>query len=309
VQGTWAAFAEGRFALGSRFLLALGARFDRWSEGEGYTRTRPLSGAAPSETRFDDRDANALSPRGSLLFRASPRLRLFAAGYGAFRGPTLNELYRSFRVGDTLTLANPALLEERLAGGEAGVTWTSSDEGLRLRAVLFAARLEDPVANVTVATTPALITRQRQNLGRTRSQGLELDGSWRIGSRVLASLGYALTDATVRSYAADPDLVGNVVPQVARHQGTLQLRYADARLLDVSLQARASSFQFEDDQNRLRLRGFFTLDLQVARRLRPNLTVFAAAENLTGVRYDVGLTPVRTLGPPVLLRAGIRYGD
>jgi outer membrane receptor protein involved in Fe transport len=307
-QGTWAAYAEGRFALGSRTLLGLGARVDRWAESDGYTRTRPLSGAAPSETRFDDRSATALSPRASLLFRATPRVRLFATGYGAFRGPTLNELYRSFRVGDTLTLANPALTEERLAGGEAGATWTSRGERVRLRAVGFAARLEDPVANVTLATTPALITRQRQNLGRTRSRGLELDGSLRLGARVWASLGYAFTDATVRSFAADPSLEGNDVPQVAPHQATLQLRYTDPKSLDVSLYARASSGQFEDDQNRLRLGGLFTLDLRVARRIRRGLELFAAAENLTGVRYDVGLTPVRTLGPPLLLRAGIALG-
>ena len=237
-QGTWAAYAEGRFALGSRTLLGLGARIDRWAEGDGYTRTRTLSGASPSETRFEDRSATALSPRASVLFRATPRVQLFAAGYGAFRGPTLNELYRSFRVGDTLTLANPALTEERLAGGEAGATWTSRDEDVRLRAVAFAARLEDPVANVTLATTPALITRQRQNLGRTRSQGLELDGSLRLGSRVWASFGYAFTDATVRSFAADESLVGNDVPQVARHQGTLQVRYTDPGSGRVPLRAR-----------------------------------------------------------------------
>jgi outer membrane receptor protein involved in Fe transport len=125
---------------------------------------------------------------------------------------------------------------------------------------------------------------------------------------VWASLGYAFTDATVRSFEADPSLEGNDVPQVARHQATLQVRYVDPRLLDVSLYARASSGQFEDDQNRLRLGGLFTLDLRIARRLGRGLQVFAAAENLTGVRYDVGLTPVKTLGPPLLLRAGLTYG-
>ena len=307
-QGLWAAFAEGRFGLGSRTLLNLGARVDRWTERDGYTDTRPLSGAAPTETRFDDRSATAFSPRASVLLRATPRVQLFAAGYGAFRGPTLNELYRSFRVGDTLTRANPALTEERLAGGEAGASWTSRDEGLRVRGVAFAARLDDPVANVTVAATPALITRERRNLGRTRSRGLELDGSLRLGSRVWASLGYAFTDATVRRFEADSSLEGNDVPQVARHQATLQLRYADPRLVDASLYARASSGQFEDDQNRLPLGAFFTLDLRIARRLGRGLQVFAAAENLTGVRHDVGLTPVGTLGPPLLVRAGVTYG-
>jgi hypothetical protein len=45
----------------------------------------------------------------------------------------------------------------------------------------------------------------------------------------------------------------------------------------------------------------------VVRRLGP-LQAFVAAENLTGVRYEVGRTPVLTLGPPRLLRAGLRFG-
>jgi len=82
-------------------------------------------------------------------------------------------------------------------------------------------------------------------------------------------------------------------------------RWAEPRFVDLSLFVRMSSGQFEDDQNRLRLGGFFSLDMRVARRVGRGLELFAAAENLTGERYDVGLTPVRTLGPPVLLRAGI----
>ena len=305
-QETWALYAEGRLALGTRTLLAGGARLDRWSESDGFSRSRPTSGGGGSATRYDDRSATALSPRLSLLFRATPHLRLFAAAYGAFRGPTLNELYRSFRVGGTLTLANPALRKERLEGGEAGLAWASRDERLRVRATGFLARLADPVANVTQLTTPALITRQRQNLGRTRSRGLELDAEWREGRHLFAGLGYAWTEATVRSFPADPALEGNAVPQVPRHQGTLQVRYANPARLDAVLQARTSSAQYDDDQNRLPLGRYLTLDLRVARRFGRRVEAFAAFENLTGDRYDVGRTPLLTLGPPRLARAGLR---
>src|SRR2546421_8803888 len=39
-----------------------------------------------------------------------------------------------------------------------------------------------PVANVTLKATPALITRQRQNLGRTRSRGFEVEADARLNS-------------------------------------------------------------------------------------------------------------------------------
>ena len=305
-QRTWALFAADRVSLGSRALLTLGARVDRWWEEDGSESTTPLATNVTSTSRFPDRAETAVSPRLSALVRATPSLSFSAAGYGAFRAPTLNELYRGFRLGSTLTLANPQLVEERLWGGEAGSTWHTSGDGLRLRAVAFLNRVTDPVANVTLLTTPQLVTRQRQNLGRVLARGLEIDAETRFGAHLSGGVGYALIDSVVESFAANPALVGNAVPQVARHQATLQVRYAHPRLVDLAVQARASSRQYEDDQNQLALPGYFTLDAQASRRLGAAATAFLALENLTGARYVVGLTPVETLGPPFLARAGIR---
>ena len=305
-QRTWALFAADRVSLGRRVRLTLGARVDRWWEEDGSESTTPFATNVTSTSRYPDRAETAVSPRLSALVRATRSLSFSAAGYGAFRAPTLNELYRGFRLGSTLTLANPELVEERLWGGEAGASWHTSGDGLRLRAVAFSNRISDPVANVTLVTTPQLITRQRQNLGRVLARGLELEAEGRLGAHLSGGVGYALIDSVVESFAANPALVGNAVPQVARHQVTLQVRYAHPRLVDLALQARASSRQYEDDQNQLVLPGYFTLDAQASRRLGAVATAFVALENVTGARYAVGLTPVLTLGPPFLARAGIR---
>ena len=305
-QRTWALFAADRVSLGSRARLTLGARVDRWWEEDGSESTTLLATNVTSTSRYPDRAETAVSPRVSALVRATRSLSFSAAGYGAFRAPTLNELYRGFRLGSTLTLANPDLVEERLWGGEAGASWQTNGEALRLRAVAFLGRISDPVANVTLQTTPQLITRQRQNLGRVIARGLELEAEGRLGSRLVGSIGYALVDSVVESFAANPSLEGNTVPQVARHQATLQVRYSHPRLADLALQARAASRQYEDDQNQQVLPGYVTLDAQASRRLGKAAMAFVALENLTGARYVVGLTPVETLGPPFLLRAGIR---
>jgi outer membrane cobalamin receptor len=286
VDRTVAGYAADRIAIGSRTLLTVGARVDSWSGGA--------------------QDTTEVSPRASVLFRATPQLVLTGSGYGAFRSPTLNELYRGFRVGNTVTQANAALVPERLRGGEAGAAWSRSDGRLRLRAVGFAARIDDPIANVTLSSTPQLITRQRQNLGRNRSLGVEVDAEGRIDAHTTARLGYGFTDATVRSFSADPTLVGNDVPQVARHQLTFGVRFDSPRLFELSLQGRVSSRQFEDDQNLLVLPGYFTLDAQISRRVK-RVRAFAALENVTGERYAVGLTPTPTEGPPFGVRFGIRF--
>jgi len=40
--------------------------------------------------------------------------------------------------------------------------------------------------------------------------------------------------------------------------------------------------------------------------LNGRLEIFGAVENVFDQRYEVGKTPVTTLGPPILVRGGIR---
>ncbi|MET0552531.1 MAG: TonB-dependent receptor [Vicinamibacteria bacterium] len=279
-----AAFVRAQVAASDRVTLAAGARFDRWRSG----------------ARSDRR----LSPQIGASFRATDRLQVVAGSYGAFRAPTLNERYRSFRVGDTLTLAEPGLAPERLAGAELGLAWSAGRS--RARATLFAARIDDPVASRTLQVEPMLVTRRRANLGRTSTRGVSLDVEGRIGPLQL-SAGYTGLHARVDAFADDPALVGRWLPQVPRHQAVLGARAGDPRALSVSLLVRGSTRQFEDDRNAQALAGYVTADLRASRRFG-RVDAFAVCENVTGVRYDVGRLPTPTVGPPRLVRGGIRIG-
>ena len=285
-----------------RLLVSGTVRLDAWALGGGRSVTTPLATGVAATTSYPDRDEAALSPRLGVVFRARPGLSLTASGYGAFRAPTLNELYRSFRVGDTLTLANAALAPERLWGGEAGALATHGRHTLRVTA--FSAEVTDAVANVTIATAPGLITRERQNVGRTRSRGLEAEADLRLSDRAVVSAGYALTDARVVSFPADPTLEGRRVPQVPKHQATLQARYEGR--LRLGLQLRLTGDAWEDDRNELELASAAQLDLFAGYALSPSVLVFAAAENVTDAEIVAARTPVPGLAAPRQLRAGLR---
>jgi outer membrane receptor protein involved in Fe transport len=300
-------FIEDLINQGARLLFRVGARVDSWRNTDAFQATRPLIQTAAAVTNiFPDRAETAFSPQGSLLYRLTDRLSLNASVYRAFRAPTLNELYRGFRVGDVLTLANESLRAERLTGGEAGGQFNLPDGRLNLRTTFFWTEVVRPVANVTLNVTPVLITRQRQNLGRTRSRGLELEMDAPLTSTWSVSGGYLFVDATVLEFPANSQLTGKQLPQVPRHSFTFQTRYMNPSLFTLAFQGRASSSQFDDDQNLFPLDSYFTLDAYLARRVTPRLELFLAAENLFNQRYTVGRTPVRTLGPPLLFRAGFR---
>ena len=108
---------------------------------------------------------------------------------------------------------------------------------------------------------------------------------------------YLLTDSTV--------LRGLRVPQVPRNQFNFQVTYANEKWL-VGTQGRFVGKVFDDDQNTLPLERFFTLDAEASRAVSERVRLFVAFQNLTGSRYQISSTPVFTLGPPVLVRLGIR---
>ena len=306
-QQTYGAYFEDLVSFGGRLFINAGARFDYRRNNKALSTMRSIVGTTPaSVTLFPDRTESAFSPQLSAVYRINDRISLLASATRAFRAPTLNELYRSFRVGNVLTLANENLRSERMTGGEGGLRFTSLDEKLVVRGTFFWNEITRPVANVTLSTTPNLITRQRQNLGRTRSRGFELETEALINQYWKLSAGYLFADATVVRFPVNTTLEGLLIPQVARHQLTFQARFDKPGIGTLGLQGRASSSQFDDDQNQFRLGSYFTLDVFVSRRVARGLEAFVAAENVLNQRYEVGKTPVTTLGPPILIRAGIR---
>jgi len=216
----------------------------------------------------------------------------------------LNELYRNFRVGNVLTVANPALNPERLKGIESGFGFARGN--MLARANFFWNEVTDPVSNVTLLATPTLITRQRQNLGSLRSRGLELSVESRLPHHLMLRGAYQFVDATVLTSPASPALIGLFIPQVPRHSMGVSLSYAD-RGWTFAAQGRASGRQFDDDQNLLPLDSYFNLDVFAGRRIKRNLEVYFAAENALDQRYIVGRTPTPTWGTPIAFRVGTRF--
>jgi outer membrane receptor protein involved in Fe transport len=307
-ERTTGVFGQDIIRITDRFIATASARVDYWRNYDALSTTQPLAFPGPTRvTTFDDRDETAFSPRLSLLYKVSENISLTASGYRAFRAPTLNELYRSFRVGNVLTLANADLRAERLTGGEAGAHAYAFNRKLNLRGAFFWSEVTRPVANVTVSFTPELITRRRQNLGRTRSRGFEVEGEARLARDFVLSGGYQFVDATVLEFPANVALEGLLIPQVPRHQFTFQARYVNPAIITLGFQGRAIGSQFDDDRNQFELDKYFVLDLLASRRLAGGFEVFGAVENLFNQEYDIGRTPVRTTGPPALVRVGVRF--
>ncbi|HYM00250.1 MAG TPA: TonB-dependent receptor, partial [Blastocatellia bacterium] len=145
-------FGEDIIRITPTWLLTIGGRFDHWSNYDALSATTPLATPGPRTVKdFPDRTESAFSPKLSLLHRVSGRLTIAASVYRAFRAPTLNELYRNFRVGNIITDANSDLKAERLTGYEGGATVTGFNQRLTLRGTFFWNDVDRAIANVTTA--------------------------------------------------------------------------------------------------------------------------------------------------------------
>lgn len=298
-------FGEYLIRASGRLTINAAARVDVWRNFDSFSDSLALSTGKTSITPFVPRQESSVSPRLGARYQLNRRLALTSAAYHAFRAPTLNELYRSFRVGNVVTQANSALRAEHVTGAEGGLVAQFGDRFV-LRGIYFWNGVDQPIANVTLATTPALITRQRQNLGSTRSQGVDAQFQARLSRAWFLNAEYQYSDSTVTSFSVQPGLVGLWVPEVPHQQFTAQASFSSARLFTVAVQVRAVGQQYDDDLNQFRLEPYTQVDAFFSRSLGHGLQAFLAGENLLNQRYSIGRTPVRTIAPPPQARAGLR---
>jgi outer membrane receptor protein involved in Fe transport len=306
-ERTFSIFVQDFWRVTKKLNINFGARFDAWKNFDALQSTKTLLINETLIVNFPNRNESAFSPRVAALYQANENFSFYGAYSKSFRAPTLNELYRAFRVGNVLTQANENLRAERADTTEAGVNFIGFQNKISLRTNVFVTEVSNPVVSITLTTIPNLITRQRQNIGKTRVRGLEIDAEYLLRRDLRFSASYLLVDSRVAEFPANTNLIGKFLPQIPKQQLTFQTFYRPQKKLAFSLQGRLSDAQFEDDLNTLRLRPFFTLDAFASYRLRKKLEIFAAIENVFDNRYDIGLTPTRTVAAPRFMRVGLRF--
>ncbi|MBI2882994.1 MAG: TonB-dependent receptor [Candidatus Methylomirabilis oxyfera] len=318
------AYLQDIFTPAPGWQVTIAGRFDSWeSFNASRVEKNKQTGAITRNNQFDNRDEFAFSPKVALLYHATDQLSLRSSFYKGFRAPTINELFRPFRVRNDITEANADLAPERLIGGEVGMDYVVMSNLLG-RLTAFWNEVKDPVVNVTkgigqgAAIDPCGfvpaggVCRQRQNLDRTRIRGIEAELEYHPFPRWAVSGSYLYNHTEVVSAPNQPDLEGKRIAQVPRHQFTLKLGYTNPALINFYVQGRFVGDQFEDDINALKLGDYVVVDLMLWRPIPlPKLSsgeIFLAVENLFDRTFEVAKTAdgIVTTGTPVLVHGGIR---
>jgi outer membrane receptor protein involved in Fe transport len=260
-------------------------------------------------TLLPELDELFVSPHLGLVRRLPHGLALTGTAFRAFRGPTMNELYRTGQVGQQTTLANNALLAERATGFEFGGEQTNRAGSLR--ATYFWTEVNRPISAVLLSQTATTQLLQRQNLGQIRSRGVMLEAHTSRWRGVDASLGYQLAVATITAFNAtstvQANLKGNWIPEVPRESVTATANYGAPKFANVHLIASYTGRDFDDAANQYVLHPYARFDVSADRPLWHGLSLFAGAQNLLNRSIDAGRTPILTLAAPRLVQAGLRY--
>jgi outer membrane cobalamin receptor len=285
-QRVGSAFVQDTFTATDRLTIVAGAHGDGWhTESQNTPYQKTLA---------------SFNPRISAAYRIANGVSIRGAAYGGFRAPTLNELYRGFRSGNTQTNPNQALEPERLKGGDVGLLIGQGSVSARVTA--FWNVLDDAITNITLSTTPQLITKLRANADQIRSNGVEIEADW----RPLKPLVFGFTSGLISAhYAGDTALRDNRVPQVPSYNVGAQARYA-SRAWTASGVLRVTGPQFEDDLNAFTLRRATVVDAMGSRALGRRASAYVAVENVFDSEYDVGRTPILTIGMPRAARVGLQ---
>ena len=274
-------YVQNHTAFGAATKLTLGARLQR-VEISANDRANPASYANTSQAR---------SPRAwelALRRNLTPALALFGKLGASFRVATVDEIYNQFGgpVFDSiLTPLEPQTSHDR----EIGAEYKSG--GGRLQARMYRMDLRNEIHFNAITFT-------NMNLSPTRREGIELEGSRKLGERVDLFGSYTHARAVFREGVYNGfdsnfnpisvDLSGKNVPLVPRNSAKLGLtwQFAGKTRLSGALGYVGKQY-FDNDQSNTfpgQMPSFVTADAKLS-HAAGSWTFTLAGNNLTDKKY------------------------
>jgi iron complex outermembrane receptor protein len=287
---TYAFWAQDVWRFAPGFTLTLGARYESWRayDGFNFSLSPALSVVQPKSHESD------LSPKASLGWQVDDAWFATASFGGAYRYPTVSELYQTITTGAVLSVPNPDLKPEHALSAELAVTRMTSDGKFRLS--LFSENISGALISQSAPLLPGSVTLFNfvQNIDHVRSYGaevsLERNDVLIRGLSLRGSLTYV--DPRIVSDPAFAAAVGKRIPQVPAWRGTLVATYRPDARWSYTLSARASTRVYATADNSdvvtHTYQGFdsyFVIDARVNYQIDSHWNAAFGIDNLNDRKY------------------------
>lgn len=292
-------FTNAEFALSKRDSLTAAVRLDWIEQKNGHRIEKDTTNdTLLREDNYANRESELVS--GSLNWERQLADESFfnVNAFSGFRAPTLNELYRPYRVRNDITEANPNLSNERTQGLEVSIS-SEVSETASVRFSAFRYELAETVANALITTESGFNPdfgfipeggsgSIRSNIDESTVSGFELQSNFELTDTLTLDLAAVYAETEIEQDELN-GLSGNSFPQSPPWKARATLDWDLGEKWSAWLRYSWSDRRYENLSNTIRLGA--TSDLSLGARYELNetsslsftLTNALDEENVTGI--------------------------
>ena len=291
-----------RLAQGS-LILDFGGRYDWIKAYDGRSWDTNPAPQSPYDNVYPEKTWGQFTPKFGTTYHVTDATSLKGTIGMGFNAPSLYQLYSSLLRGPYLIQANPDLEPETILSYDIGVEHAFLDN-LRGSLTLYQSHAKDFIGYAY----PSALIWKRENIGKVRIQGLEMELGWAITSQWNVSLNYTYNDSEIREYTSDPEVEGNDLPKTPHNKVSAGVMYTNPDIINFNVLFHYASKMYETNDNVDSIDGHATVDLCLWRKLFEFVTAKLEVENLFNNKYvtDVS-TDYDTIVPGLVVRGYLRF--
>lgn len=298
-QDSYSIFVNNEIQMGEKAILHVGARYDYVKSHDGSYHNPT---GKPKSQDYDDETWNRLSPKAALLYHLTDVTSLRASVGTAFRAPILDDLYRSGIFRGRVYEANPKLGPEKTISYEVGISHSFTKE-FSVNLTGYYTEVEDFFYAVEIGTK----LYQRQNVGKVKIHGVELEADYHMNSWLSAFGNLTWNHSEIDEFQENPELEGKVLEYTPRYKANMGLSLSHPNICQVELVGRYVDEMFSDPENTEedKLDDYFVVDLKISREFTKHVKVFLDITDLFDKEYKTSsdsLSPGRYIYGGVTLR-------
>ena len=312
-------FFETNLKLSDNGFVNLGLRADYWRQSNGYRKqVNIIDNKQLSENKYEAKDGVSINGRLGFIRNLFDYTDFNFSMYSSIRTPTLNELYRPFRVKNDITEANSNLKNEKMLGGE--FSFTVDNDDYYFKVAFFRNDLFNPIVNTTISNAPGFnqlfnifipsggSLRQRNNVSKVKTHGIETSLRLDIREGINLYANYLFSNPRISGNKLFNNLDGKRLAQTPKYQGNFGLNFRLQERINVNFEYIYSSSQFEDDSNTRILDNSGITNIFTNFSFSDNSSLYISLENIFNRRSQVGISKdgLISYGAPTFLWLGIR---
>lgn len=222
--------------------------------------------------RLDDYSnfGTKINPSLNAMYKFNDNNKLHAMIAQSFRVPTFNDLYWPE---STYTKGNPDLVPEKGITGEIGIE-SKINKYISSGLTYYRSDYNELIKWGTQGnvSTP-------MNIGSAVINGIELNNTFYLPCNFELGLNYDFL-------MAKNDKSNKYLPYQPKHKVNFSLQYKDSKDLIIKLKCDFTDKRFDDFNNNIKVKRFYTLGVNASKKFNPLLTCYGAIDNLLDKKYQ-----------------------